>query len=428
MLTKEENDLLTLTGPGTTAGALLRSYWQPAALSEELPPDGAPLHIRLLSEDLVLFRDDQGRPGLLGLHCPHRGADLSMGRIENGGLRCLYHGWLFDVNGACLEQPSEPADSEFRHKVCHLAYPCREVAGIIFAYLGPGTPPLLPAYEPFAVPSGHRYVTKLFHGCNYFQAAEGNMDPSHTSFLHRQLDAPADLKRPVAGTNGTLPMHFYIQDSAPHIETEETDFGARIVSLRQTKEGKVYFRVHNFILPSICTVVGPMGGDGYYMFWHVPIDDTHHWRYEIMFRRSAPLDDKDWKRIHEIRAEVGEDYKSIRNKANGYLQDREAMKTWSFSGMGRIFNVQDVAIVEGSGTILDRTKEYLGSSDKALITCRRLFFKALRDVQAGKQAPHVIREPHANDLSHIMVLSELIDSPHWKEHLNKRIKDQPSAA
>ena len=146
-----------------------------------------------------------------------------------------------------------------------------------------------------------------------------------------------------------------------------------------------------------------------------------------MFRRSAPLDDKDWKRIHEIRAEVGEDYKSVRNKANGYLQDREAMKTWSFSGMGRIFNVQDVAIVEGSGTILDRTKEYLGSSDKALIACRRLFFKALRDVQAGKQAPHVIRESNANDLSHIMVLSELIDSPHWKEHLNKRIKDQPSA-
>jgi hypothetical protein len=160
------------------------------------------------------------------------------------------------------------------------------------------------------------------------------------------------------------------------------------------------------------------------MFWHVPIDDTRHWRYEIMFRRSAPLDDKDWKRIREIRAEVDEGYFPIRNKANNYLQDREAMKSWSFSGMGRIFNVQDVAIVEGSGTILDRTKEYLGSSDKALITCRKLFFKALRDMQAGKEAPRVIREAEANRFSHIVVLSELIDSPEWREHLDRRIKDQ----
>jgi len=424
MLTKEENDLLTQTGPGTPGGSLLRSYWQPAALSEELPPDGAPLRIRLLSEDLVLFRDDQGRPGLLGLHCPHRGADLAMGRVEHGGLRCLYHGWLFAIDGACLEQPSEPAENQFKHKVCHLSYPCQEVGGIVFAYLGPGEPPLLPKYEPLLVPPAHRYVTKMFHDCNYFQAVEGNMDPSHTSFLHRQLDAPPDLKRPVAGTNGTLPMHFYIHDSAPYIETEETDFGARVISLRKAEEGKAYFRVHNFILPSICTVVGPMGGDGYYMFWHVPIDDTRHWRYEIMFRRSAPLDDRDWKRIREIRAEVDEGYFPIRNKANNYLQDREAMKSWSFSGMGRIFNVQDVAIVEGSGTILDRTKEYLGSSDKALITCRKLFFKALRDMQAGKEAPHVIREAEANRFSHIVVLSELIDSPEWREYLDRRIKDQ----
>ena len=194
MLTKEENDLLTQTGPGTPGGSLLRSYWQPAALSEELPPDGAPLRIRLLSEDLVLFRDDEGRPGLLGLHCPHRGADLAMGRVEHGGLRCLYHGWLFAIDGACLEQPSEPAENQFKHKVCHLSYPCQEVGGIVFAYLGPGEPPLLPKYEPFLVPPAHRYVTKMFHDCNCFQAVEGNMDPSHTSFLHRQLDAPAEPK------------------------------------------------------------------------------------------------------------------------------------------------------------------------------------------------------------------------------------------
>ena len=427
MLSREENELLTRTGPGTPCGALLRSYWLPAALSEELPAGGAPHHIRLLGEDLVLFRDDGGQPGLLGLHCPHRGADLSYGRVEDGGLRCIYHGWLFDIRGRCLAQPSEPAGTEFKDKVRHLAYPCRETAGIIFAYMGPGEPPYLPAYEPFTVPSDHRYVTKLYHECNYLQALEGNMDPSHTSFLHRQLDAPSDSKRPVGGTDGKLPMHFYIQDSAPRIETEETDFGARIVSIRQGESGKTYFRSHNFVLPAISTVVGPMGGDGYYMFWHVPIDDTRHWRYEIMFRRSAPLDAGDWKRINEIRAEVMEDYKPFRNKSNRYLQDRESMKTWSFSGMGRIFNVQDVAVVEGCGPIFDRTKEYLGSSDRALVTCRRLLLRGIREVQAGKTPAHVIRDPERNRFPHIVVSSELIDSPDWKDHLNRKISDLTSA-
>ena len=124
MLTREENDLLTCTGPGTTGGALLRRYWQPVALSEELPENEAPLPVRILSEDLVLFRDDQGRPGLLGLHCSHRRADLSYGRVENGGLRCLYHGWLYDIHGNCMEQPCEPAGKDFRNKVHHPAYPC----------------------------------------------------------------------------------------------------------------------------------------------------------------------------------------------------------------------------------------------------------------------------------------------------------------
>ncbi|HZT06222.1 MAG TPA: Rieske 2Fe-2S domain-containing protein, partial [Chloroflexota bacterium] len=143
MLTKEENDLLTQTGPGTPCGELMRRYWQPAALSEELPPGGAPVPVRLLGEDLVLFRDDAGHPGLLSLHCPHRGADLSYGRLEDGGIRCIYHGWLFDVSGRCLEQPGEPAGSTFHERIRHTAYPCVEKNGIIFAYLGPGEPPLL---------------------------------------------------------------------------------------------------------------------------------------------------------------------------------------------------------------------------------------------------------------------------------------------
>src|SRR3954463_10556155 len=167
MLVDELNVRLTRTGPGTPCGALMRRYWQPVALGEELPSGGAPLPVRLLGEDLVLFRDEAGRPGLLGLYCPPRGADLSYGRLEDGGLRCLYHGWLFARNGQCLEQPGEPADSTFYQSVPHPPYPCREVTGVIFAYPGTGAAPLLPAYELFTVDEAYRFApTKSFHDCN----------------------------------------------------------------------------------------------------------------------------------------------------------------------------------------------------------------------------------------------------------------------
>src|SRR3989442_7637817 len=160
MLSTEENELLTRTGPGTPGGDLFRRYWQPAGLSEELPVGGAPVPVRLLGEDLVLFGNDQGRPGLLGIHCSNRGADLSYGRLEDGGLRCIYHGWLYDIHGRCLEQPGEPAGSTFHEKIRHRSYPCLEAGGMILAYLGPGQPPLLPNYDFFVQPEGHVFATK----------------------------------------------------------------------------------------------------------------------------------------------------------------------------------------------------------------------------------------------------------------------------
>ena len=210
MLSREENELLTRTGPGTAAGDLLRAYWQPAALSEELPAGGAPVPLRLMSEDLVLFRDDAGRPGLLGLHCSHRGADLSYGRIEDGGLRCLYHGWLYDVDGDCLDQPGEPEGSTFNEKVHHLAYPCAEVGGIIYAYMGRGEPPPMPAFEFITAPVESRSNAKVLVECNYLQGAEGNFDPTHLSFLHQSTtDDPESAQALNA------------EDRAPTIEAEE---------------------------------------------------------------------------------------------------------------------------------------------------------------------------------------------------------------
>ncbi|HVO94878.1 MAG TPA: Rieske 2Fe-2S domain-containing protein [Terriglobales bacterium] len=421
MLTQEENDLLTQTGPGTPAGALLRRYWQPVALAEELPPDASPLPVRVLSEDLVLFRDDQGQLGLIGLHCSHRRADLSYGRVENGGLRCLYHGWLFDRYGNCLEQPCEPEGKKFCQKVRHPAYPCQEHAGIIFAYLGPGEPPLFPAYEPFIAPPDHVLVTKIYHECNYFQANEGNLDPSHVSFLHRQDNVPENLKRTVKGTDGKLPLALYAADLAPEIEADETDYGVRIFSIRHPAESRTFFRVTNFILPNMATIPGPMSGDGYNLYWHVPIDDTHHWRYDIVFRRSAPMDEKDIQRNQEILDELGAGYRPKRNKANRYLQDRESMKTWSFAGMGRIFNVQDTAVVEGSGAIVDRTQEFLGPCDRAIIVARRQVLRAIRDVQAGREAPNVVRNPTANHYPHLMVVSEVIEGTEWRPHWQDKL-------
>src|ERR671923_517392 len=170
MISEQESNLLTQTGPRTPCGELMRRYWQPVALSEELAGESPPLKVRILGEELVLFRDDQGRPGLLGLHCSHRGTDLSYGRIEDGGLRCLYHGWLYDICGRVLEQPGEPGGGAGRDSIKHLAYPCHEIGGVIFTYMGPGEPPLFPNYAFLKASPDHLHVGKIFHNCNYLQA------------------------------------------------------------------------------------------------------------------------------------------------------------------------------------------------------------------------------------------------------------------
>jgi len=292
MLTQQENELLTRVGPKTPAGELLRRYWQPVALREDLPQDGAPIPIRILGEDLVLFRDDNGRAGLLGLHCSHRGADLSYGRVEDGGLRCIYHGWLYDVQGRCLDQPGEPNGGEHRQSICHLAYPCVEMAGLVFTYMGPDKPPLLPNYEALAAPEERRFIRKYFQECSYLQANEGNIDPVHLSFLHRQFEEGSDDRRLGLGVGGTdsSPDDLYKRDLAPSIEVEVTNFGVRIFAIRRASADQTFVRVSNFILPNLCAVPGEAGADGYNINWHVPIDDTHHWKYMLTFRRSAPLD------------------------------------------------------------------------------------------------------------------------------------------
>lgn len=413
MMTKEENDLLTRTGAGTPAGELLRRYWQPVALVEELASGAPPLRVKILGEDLVLFRDDKGRAGLLGIHCSHRGTDLSYGRVEAGGLRCLYHGWLYDIDGRCLEQPGEPGGGAHRDAIRHPAYPCKEAGGAIFAYMGPGKPPLLPNYEFLNASSEHLYVNKIFHDCNYLQANEGNIDSIHLSFLHRFLENRDERYR---GVRGGEESHYNLvaRNIAPILDVEPTDFGVRIYTVRKLEGEKAYLRVSCFILPNLSAFPGQTGGEGYSVNWHVPIDDTHHWKYTFVFSSGAPLDKNI---VNRERSELTSEYKLVRNEANRYMQDRQSMKTKTYAGMGAGFQAHDAFATASQGAIQDRTEEHLVSSDKAILAARKFLEKAIRDVQEGRDPPHVIREPSQNRLPHLLVLSDMIpNAADWKEY------------
>jgi phenylpropionate dioxygenase-like ring-hydroxylating dioxygenase large terminal subunit len=417
MITQEENNLLTQTGPRTACGELMRRYWQPVALSEELPRGSGPLKVGILGEEFALFRDDQGRPGLIGLHCAHRGTDLSYGRVENGGLRCLYHGWLYDVCGRVLEQPGEPGGGANRREIQHRSHPCQEAGGVIFTYLGPGDPPLLPAYEFLTVPERQRNVTKAFYACNYLQGNEGNIDPVHLSFLHQHLsEARPPLERIVRGSDAT-DNTLLARDLAPTIDVELMDYGLRIYTMRDAEAGKRYLRITNFVMPNLSAFGGSTVGEGYAVHWHVPIDDMHHWKYIFMFSRTRPLADE---LIAKSRAELTPGYELTRSAANRYQQDRESMKNKSFTGMGFNFQVHDAFATESQGAIQDRTHENLVSSDKAIVAARKLLLNAIRDVQGNRKPQHVVTDAKHNCFTHLLVLSEVIDgAADWKEYARK---------
>jgi phthalate 4,5-dioxygenase oxygenase subunit len=400
----QENELLTRTGPGTPGGELLRRYWQPIMLLKDFAPGSPPLAVRVMSEDLVLFRDDAGRPGLLGLKCPHRCADLSYGRVEDGGLRCVYHGWLFDIDGNCLEQPGEPQGGVHRELYKHLSYPCLERAGAVWAYMGPGTPPLFPSYPALSAPDAYRSNARWYSECNYLQGNEGNVDPIHTSYLHRyaaeDVDAYSRTSQRVFGV-----------DTAPKLSVRETRFGVRIFTDRKVGDtGTKILRLTNFVMPNACAIGGfeaSLGRGGTSMFWHVPIDDTHHWRMEFTFHSKKALPREIMSQIYSAEQLPG-GY-SRRNAQNRYLQNRDEMNR-SYLGMGRNFPTHDLFVTESQGPILDRTKEHLVSSDIAIVRTRRLMLAAIRDIAAGKEPIGVIRNVADNDFRDLLVLTETLDA------------------
>ena len=388
MLSAEQNERVTRTGPGTPAGELLRRYWQPAALTEELAGNRPAVPVRLLGEDLVLFRDEEGRYGLLNRRCCHRGADLAYGRLEDGGLRCPFHGWLFDVEGACLDQPAEPAGSNFKNKVRQPAYPCIERNGVIFAYMGPGEPPPLPVADCFAAPDAYTFAFKGYWDCNWLQALEVGIDPAHASFLHRFFEDEAPEKgygQQFRDATSGIPQTQVLREfDCPRLEVEETGYGLRIFALRDLDDDQAHIRVTNLFFPN-CAII-PMSGDINISQWHVPVDDESHYWY-AMFTAYSEKVDKETMRAQRIAACTLPDYKPIRNRANDYGFDPDEQRTATYTGMGRDINIHDQWAVESQGTIQDRTIEHLGATDKAITAYRKQLRAAIDAVEAGDAPP-----------------------------------------
>ena len=418
MLSKSQNDLITQTGPGTPGGRFLRSYWHPIATSEEMPIGGDPMPIRILSEDLVLFRDDTDRLGLIGRHCPHRATDLSYGRIENGGLRCLYHGWLFDIEGKCIDQPAEPEDKKFCHKVRQVAYPVQEKGGAIWAYLGGGEAPLIPDFQFLTGAEPNRLCFRVVQQCNWLQGLESSTDPAHTTYLHR---VPPGVSERSGGNVRELRG-----DERPDIEIEHTEFGTRIFALHKSPNGKKYLRINNFVFPCGATPSTSGGDVGYQGRWYVPIDDHSHCRFEFFYRHSQPLD-KDGLRANRAK-NVGPDNRHIRRAENRYLQDRDEQKNGSFTGMGRHFPSQDAFAIETQGSIQDRTQEHLGSTDVVIIEVRKALLKAIKQMEDGHEAPGLLRDASNDPLSDFLCISTFIEDHEDGPSYCRRVLGERAAA
>jgi phenylpropionate dioxygenase-like ring-hydroxylating dioxygenase large terminal subunit len=397
MLSAEQNDRITRTGPDAPAGALLRRYWQPAALVDELTGNRPVKPVKLMGEDLVIFRDERGRYGLIGRSCPHRGTDLAYGRLEDGGLRCAFHGWLFDVAGRCLQTPAEPDGSNLCANIRQKAYPVVERSGILFAYLGPGEPPALPHIDCFVAPDTHTFAFKGMIDCNWLQSLEVGIDPAHTSFLHRFFhDEDPDegygkLFRDKS-IDSEMPMTKIMREfPRPRIEVEETDYGMRVITLREISPTKTHIRVTNLMFPNAFVI--PMSREMTISQWHVPIDDQRHYWYAIFTSFGAPVN-KDEMRRQRLELYELPDYVPRKNKTNDYGFDPHEQAHATFTGMGADINVHDQWACESMGPIQDRTNEHLGQSDKAITAYRRLLRAAIDQAHNGGR-PLMVLDPQS---------------------------------
>jgi phthalate 4,5-dioxygenase oxygenase subunit len=398
MLSHDDNELLTRTGLGTAMGSLIRRYWIPALLGSELAPGGRVKRIQLLGERLVAYRTPSGQPGVIGEFCPHRGASLYFGRVEDTGMRCVYHGWKFGLDGRCVDMPSEPRDSNFASKVCHTAYPCAERGGVVWIYMGPSHPAALPDLEWTLLPEDHVFISKRVQDCNWFQGLEGGIDSSHISFLHAPLShTDTAITREMDRASFGVGAAVETGDRAPHFEVVDTEYGALIGARRVQPDGRWYWRVTQFLMPFY--TMPPTDVDEKTVQSHiwVPMDDTHLVNWMVTWhpeRRLTPDEialHKAGKGAHvcDYAPPTAEPYGDIRTAAsrdNDYFMDWEAHRTRMFCGIPG-FGVQDQAIQESQGPIVDRAQEHLGTSDSAIIHVRKRLMNAARDLRDRDAAP-----------------------------------------
>jgi len=404
MLRKEQNDFVTQTGPGTPMGRLFRSYWTPVLLAEELQErDCPPVRVKVLSERLVAFRDTMGRYGLIDEFCAHRGASLWFGRNEECGLRCPYHGWKFDVNGQCLEVPSEPTESGYVKKIKLKSYPLVERGGVLWTYMGPPEQqPPLPEWEFAMVPAKQRFVSKRIQECNWLQAMEGGIDSSHVSFLHRGNISTDPLFKGAKGNQ------YNLSDARPVFEVVESAGGLFIGARRNAENGNYYWRITQYVLPSF-TMIAPRGGHTVHGHFWIPIDDENCWAWSYDYHPTRNITAAERQAMEEGKGihckYVPGTYRPLANKDNDYLMDREAQKRGdTYSGIEGIA-IQDGSLQESMGPIIDRTKENLVSTDNGIIMARH------RLVRAAKALVEKDVQPPGVELAHQRVRSAAVILP-----------------
>jgi phenylpropionate dioxygenase-like ring-hydroxylating dioxygenase large terminal subunit len=370
-------------------GGVLRRYWMPVVLSGELPAGGRVKRVQILGERLIAYRTPGGVAGLVAEFCPHRLASLYFGRNEEGGMRCVYHGWKFGLDGQCVDMPSEPAESSFAAKVRTPAYPCAEHGGVVWAYMGPGAPPAFPELEWTRLPGGHVFASKRIQDCNWFQALEGGIDSSHISFLHAPLDPTdagitQDMDRVSFGVGAAVQTG----DRAPRFEVVDTDYGALIGARRTEPDGRWHWRITQYLLPFYTMPPVGMGEKVVQSHMWVPMDDTHVVNWMVTWHVERPLAAQEIQlhvegkgaHVCDYAPASSEPYGDVRTAAsrdNDYFMDWEAHERRMFCGIPG-FGVQDQAIQESQGPIVDRTQERLGTSDTAIIQVRRRLLAAAR--------------------------------------------------
>jgi phthalate 4,5-dioxygenase len=420
MLSYEDNQLISRVGPGTPMGDLFRLFWLPALVPDRLPdPDGPPVRLRILGEDLVAFRDSTGKVGFIQKHCPHRGASLFFGRNEEEGLRCVYHGWKFDASGACVDMPNEPPESNFKHKVRVTAYPSAEHGGLIWIYMGPpDRTPELPSLEWTQVAPEHRSFSMWLNRSNWLQVLEGDFDTAHSMFLHSAMD-PA-----LQQASRRLDI---MKDKSPRIAARQTEYGMVYGGRYQTTDGRYVWRLTQWLLPSSSIIASrqyPFNGRLY-----IPMDDHHTAVFSYLCHPEAPISDGQnsptggwgahvqttWERFQFPDGTIIDTGIPVWGGQNDYGLDREAQRTRNYAGMLHGAQNQDLAMTETMGVVVDRNKERLGTTDTAIIALRRRIIQMARDLERGI----VPSAPYNGDLYRVRSYDAISDEPDFERFLEQ---------